>query len=93
MNVYLGPLPQRRSDVKLHEDGDRSTLVTTSGTRFELNPTARAIWELCDGDTTVDELATAISEVFLIDPPAARREVAVTIQMLRDANLVTGPTP
>jgi hypothetical protein len=93
MNTYVGPLPQRRNDVVLHEDGARSMLVTPSGTMFELNPTARAIWDLCDGRTTIDELATALSEVFLIDAPVASREVAATIHLLRDADLVTGPTP
>jgi hypothetical protein len=92
VTARLGSLPQWRSGVVLREDGDRSMLVTPSGSAYELNPTARAIWELCDGYTTVEELATAISEVFLIDPPGARREVAATIRMLRDADLVTGPT-
>jgi hypothetical protein len=57
MSTDLRHLPQRNRDVELREVGDESVLVTPSGDTFVLNPTARAIWELCDGTTTVDELA------------------------------------
>ena len=82
-------LPERNPDVQLREHGDGSVLVKPSGSTYALNPTARAIWELCDGTTTIDELAEAISEVFAIDEATASRDVAVTIEQLEAADLVT----
>ena len=89
----LDHLPQRSRDVELRETGAKSVLVTASGSTFALNPTARAIWELCDGTTTVDELAVAISEVFAIDRATAIDDVTATIEQLRAAELVTSENP
>jgi hypothetical protein len=33
------------------------------GSVFLLNDTALAIWELCDGETTVEEMVTAVCEL------------------------------
>ena len=84
----LHHLPQRNQDVELREIGAQSVLVAPSGDTFALNPTARAIWELCDGTTTVDELAVAISEVFAIDRATAIDDVTATIEQLRTVGLV-----
>lgn len=87
--VNVRHLPERKHDVQLREHGDRSVLVKPSGGTYALNPTARAIWELCDGTTTIDELAEAISQVFAIDEATATRDVAVTVEQLQAADLVT----
>lgn len=89
MTTHLRQLPQRRQDVELRDSGYQSVLVTPSGSTYALNPTARAIWELCDGATTVDELAEAISAVFVVDHDAAIRDVAATIEQLQAADLVS----
>jgi hypothetical protein len=91
MSTDLRQLPQRRHDVELRDRDDESVLVTPSGTTYALNATARAIWELCDGTTTIDELADAISAVFAIDRAAAIDDVTTTIDHLRTADLVTAP--
>lgn len=93
MSTDLRHLPQRNRDVELREVGNESVLVTPSGDTFALNPTARAIWELCDGTTTVDELAVALSDVFAIDRATAIDDVAATIEQLRAVGLVTSENP
>lgn len=93
MSTDLHHLPERNRDVELREVGDESVLVTPSGDTFALNPTARAIWELCDGTTTVDELAAALTDVFAIDRAMAIEDVVVTIEQLRAADLVTAEDP
>ena len=89
MSTDLRQLPKRRDDVQLRDRGEESVLVTPSGSTYALNPTARAIWELCDGTTTIDELADAISQVFAVDRATAAADVAATIEQLRSADLVT----
>ena len=56
--------PLRREGVWLRSVGDENAVFdpATKGLHF-LNETARAIWELCDGDTTPDEMVRAICEV------------------------------
>ena len=54
-----------------------------------LNDSARAIWELCDGTTSPEEMAAAISE--LTDTPVrqAGSDVSTTIHKLRRLGLVS----
>jgi hypothetical protein len=87
-------LPRRRGDIELREDGARAWLVDPqTATTHGLNPTARAIWELCDGTTTVDELVRAIGEVFDVPPSSARADVEAIIAQLQGTGLVSGPGP
>jgi hypothetical protein len=82
-------LPRRREDVELRDDGARTWLIDprTASTHV-LNPTARAIWELCDGTTTVDEVVRAIGEVFDVPPSSSRADVEAVIAQLEGAGLV-----
>jgi hypothetical protein len=90
MTTNLRRLPRRRHDVRLHDKELRSYLVAPDQqVAHELNPTARAVWELCDGTTTVDELADAICRVFQVPREQALADVQVVVQQLGDAGLVT----
>jgi hypothetical protein len=56
--------PLRREGVWLRATSDENAVYdpVTKGLHL-LNETARAIWELCDGATTPDEMVRAICEV------------------------------
>jgi hypothetical protein len=83
------PLPVRRDDVTLVDDGHDSLLVISGQTTSHvLNPTARAIWELCDGGTRIDEMVAAICEVFAVSPSAAASDVERTLATLSVADLI-----
>ena len=83
-------LPRRRADVQMHQDGFRTRLVSgVSGGAHALNPTARAIWELCDGTVTVAELVDAIRQVFDVPAETARADVEAVIDQFEAADLVT----
>jgi hypothetical protein len=85
----LHRLPRRRADVRLHDRELRSYLVTPDqGVAHELNPTARAVWELCDGTTTVEELIDAIRKVFSVDREVALADVTDVVEQLEVAGLV-----
>ena len=49
--------PCRRSDVREHDLWEESLLYAPdTEMAFALNPAAKAVWELCDGTRTVDEI-------------------------------------
>ena len=89
MTTRAERLPERRTDVQLIDEDTRSILVDDEvGTTSVLNPTARAVWELCDGATTLDELVDAICQVFSVPPGVALRDVAAVLTDLEEAGLV-----
>ncbi len=85
-------LPLRRSPVEFRDDGHQALLVVPGETvTYALNPTARAVWELCDGTTTLDELVDAICEVFDVPRDAADADVTDVLDRLAAADLVYWP--
>ena len=54
-----------------------------------LNASAKAIWELCDGETSTREIAEAVAEIAGYGPRRALEEVLETIQVLRERGLVS----
>lgn len=54
-----------------------------------LNASAKAIWELCDGNTSPSEIATAISELTGVDLERAKCDVEETLDRLSTLRLVT----
>jgi hypothetical protein len=60
----LARRPLRNSDVWVRQTKEENAIYDpTSGSVHLLNETAQAIWDLCDGETTVDEMVTAIVEL------------------------------
>lgn len=53
-----------------------------------LNDSARAIWELCDGATSPDEMAEAVSELTGIDRRQALDEVNQALDSFSQLGLV-----
>lgn len=53
-----------------------------------LNPSAFAIWELCDGETGTEEMVAAIAELTGLDATVAATEVTATVEALRALGLV-----
>jgi hypothetical protein len=83
-------LPRRRTDVVLVEDGRDSVLIVADqDATHVLNPTARAIWELCDGLTQPQEMIDAICEVFAVSPETARADVERALDGLNAADLIS----
>ncbi len=82
-------LPVRRAPVQFRDDGDQALLIAPGKTTgYALNPTARAIWELCDGATTVEEMADAICHVFNVTRPTALTDVIEVLNQLTAAEFV-----
>ena len=72
--------PVRRSDVWLRSSGDENAVFDpVTGGLHLLNETARAIWELCDGQTTPDEMVRAICEVSGLHADVVTEDVRRTL--------------
>lgn len=54
-----------------------------------LNPTAFALWELCDGNTEVGEMVEAVCQLFEVSPEQAVVDVTNGIRQMREAGLIT----
>jgi hypothetical protein len=76
--VIVNLKPIRRSDIIAQDMGDETLLYSAKDRIIHiLNPTARRIWELCDGAHTVEDMAKALRASFSIAP---EREVLGDIQ-------------
>ena len=81
--------PKRRENVILRDAGDDVAVYDPStGTLVQLNPTALAIWQACDGVTTLDEITGALVVLTGLDADALRVDVDATIEMLTERGLL-----
>jgi Coenzyme PQQ synthesis protein D (PqqD) len=53
-----------------------------------LNRTALALWDLCDGRTTVAEMVDAVCLLFDIDRERALQDVGSALQTMRTAGVI-----
>jgi PqqD family protein of HPr-rel-A system len=82
--------PRRRQEVWLRQVGTENALFDPStGSVHLLNETALALWDLCDGETTPDEMVAAICEVSGLHPEVVGEDVGRTIGEFERAGLVT----
>lgn len=89
MSTRTRNMPVRREGIRLRDGETRSLLIDPDrDVTHVLNPSARAIWELCDGTTTIDELVGAICQVFSVTHSEALRDVAAVLADLEAAGLV-----
>lgn len=58
-----------------------------SGDVHQLNPTASFIWQLCDGETTVEQVVSSVVERYEISQAQARQDVEAVIDDLLKLNL------
>ena len=80
MTEGVGQRPRRRRGVWLRTSGEENAVYDpATGGLHLLNETARAIWELCDGETTPDEMVTAICEVSGLHPEVVAEDVHRTL--------------
>jgi pyrroloquinoline quinone biosynthesis protein D len=81
--------PRRTMEARLERRAHDNLLVDGSGdTLLLLNDTALALWELCDGTNTVDEMVAAVVQLFQADAREVRQDVVRTIDRLHDVGAV-----
>lgn len=82
--------PVRVGQVWTRQEGDETAIFEPTSQRLiKLNPSARAIWELWDGETEVDEVVLALVELTGRPRGEVTAEVEAALEQLRDLGLVT----
>lgn len=89
MTFDLDDRPRRAPAEVLQRSPQGAILATDDSTPpVELNITALALWDLCDGRTTVSEMADAVLQLFDISPERATADVTRTVSRLRDLGML-----
>jgi hypothetical protein len=81
--------PKQRSGVNVRiVDGEMVILDREGGLIHQLNRTARYIWDLCDGRSTLVEISQELVEAFDVNPKTAADDVAAVVEQLGRLNLL-----
>lgn len=80
--------PLRAPDAELSGRGSEPVLAMASRA-LGLNETALAIWDLCDGGTSVDEMVVAVVELTGIEPDRVRDDVVHVLDQFERLDFIT----
>ncbi len=84
-----GDRPLRTSGAHLVLSSGRTLIASSDGASVvAVNESAAALFELCDGVTTVEEMAAAVCDASSIPLEQARRDVGHTLGELGRAGLI-----
>lgn len=86
-------LPVRRDALRVSVDDDHITVVDPGGREHHLNPTAYALWVLCDGETAEAEMVDAVRTLFAIDLETATHDVTSALDRFDEAELIEWHDP
>ena len=85
--------PKKRNDVNARlVDQEIVVLDRQNGTIHQLNQAASFVWEQCDGESTLEEIAKRMTEAFEVDFRTAISDVRKAIQQLNDIGLLEATT-
>ena len=84
------PIQPRRRERVLVERVDEETVLldVDSGSYFALNDVGARIWELCDGERSVDDIVATITAEYDVDTGTARADVAELLSTLAGEQLL-----
>jgi PqqD family protein of HPr-rel-A system len=90
MTAGLANRPVRKPGVWLRSSDNENVVFDpqTDSVHF-LNATAMAIWVLCDGETTADEMIGAICELSGLPPDVVAEDVQQTLLRFVEADIVS----
>lgn len=80
----------RRSDAVVEQRASESLVLVQidSGRYYALDGTGDRIWQLCDGQRTLDEIVAAVSAHYGEDPATVRADAAELLEQLAAEGLV-----
>ena len=82
--------PTRKPGVWLRQAEDENVVYDPETSALHLlNVTATAIWVLCDGDTTLEEMVDAICELSGLPREVAVEDVRRIILQFEEADILT----
>lgn len=80
--------PTRVDGARIVDVGELSTVLTAEGTRHLLSGTALAIWQLCDGSTSFDEMLEVATAMFTAEAGTLRADIEVVLHDLHRRGLI-----
>lgn len=81
--------PRRREGVIGHTVAEEMVLFSTeTETAVSLNLTAAAVWELCDGDATVERIIELLAEDAGVDPATIADDVEAILHQMESLSLL-----
>lgn len=86
--IPLIPVHAPGATLLAGDDGPGELTDASGRRRLRVDETALALWELCDGETTVDEMVAACCDLFDAAPAVVARDVAATLDKLGQADLL-----
>jgi hypothetical protein len=72
---------------------DLSLFNSASGTAVALNGTARDIWELVDGESSVDDVVATLARAYRVEPEAIEGDVRVAVDRLVAEGFIVPTVP
>jgi hypothetical protein len=88
MRTQLARVPRQRRGIRLELRRGFPTLCKAGRELSVLNETAAALWVLCDGLTTPDEMVDAVCELCRIDEVSAWGDIDRTLTEFDRAGLI-----
>lgn len=86
--------PRRRGEVVQSAGEDGWTIYEPETDSLHvLNTSAKAIWDLCDGQTSAEEMANAVAELTGLPEDSARLDVDLTLERLKESGLLAKEDP
>lgn len=90
--ISVNSRPAREEGLRLRESGDETILLDKGNRKVHvLNETALALWQLCDGETTVEEMLTAASGLFDASRAQLQRDVIGALSAMQDRGIIRVP--
>ena len=90
--LTISSRPVRASGLWVRQSGDETVLVDGEHDRVHvLNETALALWELCDGETTIEEMVTAATGLFDADHDRLQQDVLDALLAMCDRGIIAIP--
>jgi hypothetical protein len=82
--------PQQRPNIMANDLGEQMALYSVEGKAVHvLNPTAHLIWDLCDGEHSLEDIEAAIRSSFSVpEDRDVQADIRRTIKELSDKGLL-----
>ncbi len=84
--------PKRRSEVSVRAVGNELVVLDRTANRIhQLNSTARFIWNRCDGQRAVRDIADELAASFEVEPDTASESVTTLVRQFSKLGLLNRP--
>lgn len=89
-----GTRPRRNPDAQFRQVGDEILVLHSLLKQYHvLNSVAARIWQLADGEHTVEQIADTLAEEYRHDRDEVHRDVVETLEGLSELKLISTGAP